>query len=55
MGEKKRDRSGELFQNTFTENEGARRPLIEEAQHDLKPDPDVENDEPRNDDEGDGS
>ena len=46
MGEKKRDRSGEPFQDDFTENEGARRPLIEQAQHELQPDTDIENDEP---------
>ena len=32
---KKRDRSGEPFQNTFTENEGAPRKNIEDEQHDL--------------------
>lgn len=42
MGVKKKDRSGELFQNAFTENEGARRSLIEQAQHDLAEDPDLE-------------
>lgn len=31
----KRDRDGEPFQDTFTENRGVRRPIIEEAQHDL--------------------
>jgi hypothetical protein len=31
----KRDRAGEPFQDSFTENRGVRRPLIDDAQHDL--------------------
>jgi len=31
----KRDRSGEPFEDTFTENRGVRRPQIEEAAHNL--------------------
>lgn len=30
-----RDRSGEPFQDNFTEDRGVRRPKIEQAQHDL--------------------
>lgn len=31
----KRDRDGEPFQDTFTENRGIRRPVIEEQSHNL--------------------
>jgi len=34
----RRDRSGEVYQDAFTENGGAERPRIEEAQHELEPD-----------------
>jgi hypothetical protein len=50
----KRDRAGEPFQDTFTENRGARRPAIEEGQHKL----DLEGDQVTggdNEEETDGS
>jgi hypothetical protein len=36
MGERMRDRRGELFQDSLTENRGFRRPRIEQAGHDLQ-------------------
>lgn len=45
MSDVKRDRSGEIFQNDTTENEGARRGEIEDQQAKLQPDPDVDSQE----------
>ena len=41
MGDHKRDRSGEPFQNDMTENEGAHPPAREQASHHLHPDGDI--------------
>ena len=40
-----RDRDGEVFQDDFTNNEAAHPPEIEEAQHHLHPDPDIDSQE----------
>ncbi len=45
MGEHKRDRKGEIFQDDLTENEGAHPPAREEAVHHLRPDPDINSQE----------
>lgn len=45
MGEHKRDRTGEIFQNDMTENEGAQPPVREQASHHLRPDGGVDSQE----------
>jgi hypothetical protein len=51
--ERKRDRSGEPFQDAFTENRGVHRDLIEKAQHDLNMEGEnVTNDEQRKENDG---
>ncbi len=45
MGEHRRDRKGEIFQNNMTENEGAYPPAREEASHRLRPDGDINSQE----------
>jgi hypothetical protein len=45
MTDKKRDRRGEPFQNDFTENTGADRVKIEEAQSLMRSDPDIDSQE----------
>jgi hypothetical protein len=48
-----RDRSGEPFEDNFTENRGVRRPLIEDAQHHFSLDGEqVENVERREETDG---
>lgn len=45
---KETDRSGEIFQDALTENESkARGSVRDDAQHDLKLDPNIENVEPK--------
>lgn len=45
MSTLKRDRSGEIFQNDLTNNDGAPPPVIEEAIHQLAADPDIDSQE----------
>ncbi|MBV8638514.1 MAG: hypothetical protein JO322_10540 [Candidatus Eremiobacteraeota bacterium] len=45
MSDRKRDRRGEPFQNNFTENTGASRSLIADAQLLLQLDPDIDSEE----------
>lgn len=45
MGERKRDRDGEIFQDDFTGNEGISPADREEAEHHLRPDPDINSQE----------
>lgn len=45
MDNTKRDRDGEIFQDDFTNNEGAHPPAREQAAHHLHPDPDIDSQE----------
>ncbi len=45
MGEHKRDRDGEIFQNDTTDNEGAHPPAREQASHHLRPDGGIDSQE----------
>ena len=45
MGEHKRDRDGEPFEDDMTEDEGATPPTREQASHQLRPDPDINSQE----------
>ena len=45
MGEHRRDRKGEIFQDDMTENEGAPPPAREQASHHLHPDGDINSQE----------
>jgi len=45
MSDRRRDRSGEPFQDYFTENTGAVRTRIEDAQGMMRSDPDIDSQE----------
>lgn len=45
MGEHRRDRKGESFQDNMTENEGATPAAREQASHHLRPDGDINSQE----------
>lgn len=45
MAQRRRDRCGEPFQDNFTENTGAVREKINDAQAHLRPDPDINSQE----------